>query len=206
MTTVKASLPALAIRSKKKRKQVGTVKQTESKSKKRKLTTNAEEKTALLTFAKALGNNPISRAQAWVKCNMNCKTMVILRQACQELSKLLDARLQKVEGCTRCANANAPDLKSCFCGNQRYCIRCNNDRVLEKEDIDIYRCSYCKTPFCEVGKCCVIACENEDEHDYNDTSGLGCPDCMMKTRCGTNLCETCMDGYDCVDCDFCYYG
>jgi len=211
-------LPALPILSRKKRKFVqplGTIrtsKRSKSNSKKRKLTKqNKEEKkeNALVTFAKDLGENPMLRANALVKCHMNGKTMTILREACLEISNLLDARLETEKICTQCY-ANAPKLSACYCGKQRFCKGCktssdvdsDSDSDSDSDDyLNDYRCAYCKTPFCNKGKCCSISCENDD---CEGSPGSGCANCMQETRCqNVALCLECVDDYDCGDCDTC---
>ena len=125
-----------------------------------------------------------------------CRDALDEPHSCESCDAFLckDCEQTKCEGCQalRCGDCGPDYMQTCTCGSE-LCETCAEGNWT--------KCLSCEALLCD-------DCERSVSCD--ECGGVLCQDCgkMGKTRCEmVNLCESCSEDYDCVDCDQCagYY-
>ena len=125
-----------------------------------------------------------------------CRDALDEPHSCESCDAFLckDCEQTKCDGCQvlRCSDCSPDYMQTCTCGSE-LCETCAEGNWT--------KCLSCEALLCD-------DCERSVSCD--ECGGVLCQDCgsMGKTRCEmVNLCESCSEDYDCVDCDQCagYY-
>ena len=125
-----------------------------------------------------------------------CRDALDEPHSCESCDAFLcqDCEQTKCEGCQvlRCGDCSPDYMQTCTCGSE-LCETCAEGNWT--------KCLSCEALLCD-------DCERSVSCD--ECGGVLCQDCgtMGKTPCEmVNLCESCSEDYDCVDCDRCagYY-